>query len=105
MTAWEGPVIPTVRPALMSSRICRAAVNVFPRPEPVQHGYLVRLAAFDQVLEPDVELPRLAQCSPGLQQVQPGHVLTRHEVGDVTGGQPEPVISELHAAPRISPDS
>ena len=28
----EGPVMPTVHPALMSSRICPAAVNVFPVP-------------------------------------------------------------------------
>ena len=32
MTACEGPVMPTVRPCAMSSRICSAAVYVFPVP-------------------------------------------------------------------------
>ena len=32
MTACEGPVMPTVRPWVMSSRICSAAVYVFPVP-------------------------------------------------------------------------
>ena len=67
--------------------------------EPLQHGQLVRLAALHQVLETEVELPHPAQRSPGLQQVQPGPVLARHEVGDVTRRQPEPITSELHPAP------
>ena len=75
----------------------RAAV----RPEPLQHGQLVRLAASHQVLETEVELPHLAQRSAGRQQVQPRPVLARHEVGDVTRRQPQPFTSELHPAPPV----
>ena len=72
------------------------------RTEPLQHGQLVRLAARHQILETEVELPHPAQRSPGLQQVQPGPVLARHEVGDVTRRQPEPITSELHPRTPVS---
>ncbi len=73
------------------------------RTEPLQHGQLVRLAAPDQVLETDVELPHPAQCSPRREQVQPGHVLARHKVSDVTRRQPQPFPSDLHPAPPCPP--
>ena len=72
------------------------------RPEPLQHGQLVRLAPLHQVLETEVELPHPAQRSAGRQQVQPGPVLARHEVGDVTRRQPQPFTRELHPAPPCS---
>ena len=62
----------------------------------------MRLAALHQVFEPEVELPHLAQRSAGRQQVQPGPVLARDEVGDVTRRHPQPFTSELHATPPCS---
>ena len=71
------------------------------RTELLQHDPLVLLAPLHQVLEPDVEPPWPVQPSPGFQQIQPGHVLARHEVRHIARGQPEPVLSKLHAAPRL----
>ena len=97
----------TPAPPRMASAVALAAVlrpadvrDVQPvRAEPLKHGPLVRFPAPEQILEPDVELPRRPQLPPRPQQVQPRQLPARKEVGDITSRQPNPALDDLHLDP------
>jgi hypothetical protein len=50
-------------------------------PEPVEHSYLVRFAPRNEILKADVKRTGRTQNPSRPQQVQPGQMLTRQEVG------------------------
>ena len=69
------------------------------RAEPLKHGPLVHLPAPDQILEPDIELPRRTQLPPRPQQVQLRQPPAGQEVGHIAGRQPHPPLNDLHLDP------